>query len=157
MIEANIAGLALNVDPNAALGLTNQGILEATNGGILLLNGFGGSAFNNAGGVILAFDGSQVQFSNAAAITGGTLATVGSGEIHITNTATLTSLINSGTLIGNNASTTTIAGTITNTGSILINSVGSFHRSHIERRRRPERRWSSDSVQCRRASGAAAS
>src|SRR4029079_2963426 len=113
VIEANIAGLALNVDPNAANGLTNQGTMEATNGGILLLNGFGGGGFDNTGGTILAFDGSEVQFSNGAAITGGTLATVGSGEIHIVGTATLTSLTNTGALIGNNASTTTIAGTIT--------------------------------------------
>ena len=51
--------------------------MEASNGGFLLLNGNGGGGFDNTGGTISALDGSQVQLTNGAAITGGTLTTVG--------------------------------------------------------------------------------
>ncbi|MGH8164160.1 MAG: hypothetical protein ACREP1_07505, partial [Rhodanobacteraceae bacterium] len=60
--------------------------------------------------------------SNGAVIIGGTLETNGSGEIHNLNSATLTSLTNAGTFIGDDSSITTIAGTITNKGSISLNS-----------------------------------
>ena len=45
--------------------------MQASNGGILLLNGNGGGGFDNTEGTISALEGSQVQFSNGAAITGG--------------------------------------------------------------------------------------
>lgn len=126
VIDANVTGLALNIDPGSSFGLTNQGLMQASNGGILLLNGNGGGAFDNTGGTISALDGSEVRLSNGAFITGGTLTTAGTGAIHNFNTATLTSLTNAGSFIGNNGSSTTIAGTITNLGTILIDSTGSF-------------------------------
>ncbi len=126
VIDANVPGLPLNVDPNSDPGLTNTGVMQASNGGILLLNGNGGGGFNNVGGTITALDGSQVQLANGAVITGGILSSVGTGAVHNVNTATLVSLTNSGTFIANNNSTTTVVGTLTNTGSFILNSVGNF-------------------------------
>ena len=126
VIEANVSGLILRIDPNAELGLTNTGMMQASNGGLLLLTGNGGGGFNNTGGVITAQTGSQVQLTLGAAITGGTLATVGTGEIHNLGSASLTDLTNSGSFVGNNNTTTTLSGTITNSGSILMASIGNF-------------------------------
>ena len=39
LINANVAGLFLLVDPNAASGLTNTGIMQASDGGLLRLTG----------------------------------------------------------------------------------------------------------------------
>ena len=98
MIDANIfngtVGLSLNVDPRDIDGLINLGTMRASNGGILLLNGFGGGAFANTGGTISALDGSQVQLTDAASITGGVLSTSGTGTIHNLSAATLASLTN---------------------------------------------------------------
>ncbi|MGH7939107.1 MAG: FecR domain-containing protein, partial [Bryobacteraceae bacterium] len=124
VISANVSGFILDVDPNPVDGLTNQGSLQATGGGILRLNGNGGGAFANTGGLIVALDDSQVTLANGAVVIGGTLETSGSGEIHNLNSATLASLTNSGTFIGDDSSITTITGTITNKGSISLNSTG---------------------------------
>ena len=126
VIDANVPGLSLNVDPNSALGLANTGIMQASNGGLLLLNGNGGGGVDNAGGTITALDGSQVQLINGMVITGGTLTTTGTGTINNLNTATLISLTNTGTFVGNNNSTTTLIGNMTNPGTILLNSVANF-------------------------------
>ena len=126
VIDANVSGLILNVDPNSTVGLTNQGLMEASDGGILLLNGSGGGGFDNSGGTISALDGSEVRLSNGTVVTGGTFTTAGTGAIHNFDTTTLISITNAGSFIGNNGSTTTIAGTLTNTGTILIDSIGSF-------------------------------
>ena len=125
LIDANVLNLALEVDPGAA-GLMNLGLMRASNGGILFLTGNGGGTFDNSGGVIQALNGSQVQLGSGASVTGGTLATAGSGTIRNLNNATLNSLTNSGAFVANNASNTFLSGTITNNGTILINSTGSF-------------------------------
>ena len=122
VINANVAGLALNVDPNSSNDLTNMGLMEASNGGILLLDGNGGGGFVNTGGTITALDSSEVQLTNGATITGGTLSTDGSGLIRSLNTATLNSVTNAGALQVSNNTTVTLLGTITNSGSILLNS-----------------------------------
>ena len=110
------------MDPDSDDGLVNQGLMEASNGGILLLTGNGGGGFANTGATITAMDGSEVQLTNSASITGGTLTTSGSGVIRNLDNATLTSLTIAGTFIANNNTTTTLAGTIIDTGSILLNS-----------------------------------
>ena len=51
---------------------------------------------------------------------------LGSGVIHNLNTATLTTLTNSGSIHRQQRRHHDLVGTITNTGSILINSTGSF-------------------------------
>ena len=121
VIDANVAGLTLFVNPNAANGLVNQGVMRASNGGILYLDGGGGGGFTN-NGTIIALDGSQVQLVNGAVITGGLFTTAGTGVIETVNNSTLVSLTNAGAFIGNNGSMTTVVGTITNTGSISLNS-----------------------------------
>src|SRR4029078_11168855 len=67
LINANVSGLILNVDPGATAGLINQALMEASNGGILQLNGFGSGTFTNSG-TITALDGSEVRLLNGAVI-----------------------------------------------------------------------------------------
>ncbi len=125
LVDANISGGVLNVDPGGS-GFSNQGRLRASAGGILLLNGNGGEGFNNTGGVIEALNGAQVSLANGVFVTGGTLATSGSGTIRNISSATLDSLLLTGNFIGNNNTSTTFSGTITSTGSILLDSTGNF-------------------------------
>ncbi len=126
MIDANVAGLALNVDPNSANGLTNEGLMRASGGGFLLLNGNGGGGFDNTDGTISALDGSEVQLTNGASITGGILNTVGTGLIRTLGSGTLTDLTNAGAFRVTNNTSLTLVGTINNTGSITLNSLGNF-------------------------------
>ncbi len=122
VIDANVSGKTLFVNPNMLNGLVNHGLMRASNGGILYLDGSGGGGFTNTGATITALDGSQVQLVNGAVITGGLFTTAGTGVIETVNNSTLVSLTNAGAFIGNNGSMTTVVGTITNTGSISLNS-----------------------------------
>jgi hypothetical protein len=124
LIDANVSGLPLVVDPGAT-GLTNNGLMRASNGGILFLTGNGAGAFNN-NSTISALNGSEVQLGNSAVINGGTFTTAGTGVVRSVNNATLNSLTNAGTFIANNGTNTFLSGTITNTGSMLVQSTGSF-------------------------------
>ena len=126
VIDANVSGGVLNVDPNSANGLTNEGTMQASGGGILLLNGNGGGAFNNSAGTILALDGSQVQLTNGASISGGILNTVGTGLFRTLNSAVLTNLANAGAFLVTNGTSLTLVDTINNSGSFTLNSTGSF-------------------------------
>ena len=85
LILANVNGQVLRVDPNAASGLLNQGMMQASGGGILLLSGFGGGAFSNSMGTISAADGAEVRFTFGAEIDGGTLASTGLGILRVLN------------------------------------------------------------------------
>ena len=125
LIDANINGLVLDVDPNAS-GVFNHGLIRASNGGILRLNGNGGGNGFFGDGTIAALDGSTVQLTNGALISSLTLSTSGTGVFRNLNTASLSSVLLAGNFIANNGSTTTIAGSILNTGSLTINSAGSF-------------------------------
>ena len=127
VIDANVAGKALNIDPSASNGLINEGAMRATNGGILLLNGNGGGSFTQlSGGTVIAFDLSQVQLTNGAALAGGLWQTQGTGVIRVLNTASLANLSLGANFVTNNGTTTTFFGTITNTGNITIGSAGNF-------------------------------
>jgi hypothetical protein len=75
VVDANVAGAALIIDPNAG-NMTNNGLMKASNGGELQLTGSGGGVFNNSAGAIRAEDGSQVRLTGIAAINGGTLSTL---------------------------------------------------------------------------------
>ena len=125
LINANVAGLALLVDPNAT-GLTNTGTLRASNGGVLVLTGNGNGAFNNAGGTVEALAGSEVRLTTGATVTGGTLRGVGNGTVRNTGGATLSGLTLGGSFVVDNGQPTTLVGTITNNGTINVNSAGSF-------------------------------
>ncbi len=122
MVDGNNNGLALVVDPRSGDNLTNLGVMRASNGGILFLTGNGGGNFNNAGGLIEALDGSQVHLTNGATINNGTLMTLGTGVFVNLDTITLNTLTLSGMFVANNNTTTNIIGTLTNNGTIALNS-----------------------------------
>ena len=109
----------LTIDP-AGDGVSNGGTLEASSATLRLQNG----AFTNTGnGLILARAASFVDLAGAT-ITGPTLSAVGSGAIRNVSTATLSNLTNAGNFAANNATTTNLVGTITNSGVIALNSAG---------------------------------
>jgi hypothetical protein len=124
LINANVSGEILNVDPSAANGLTNTGVMQASNGGILRLDGFGAGTFNNAGGLIQALDGSEVQMASSVLVTGGTFSTTGTGTFRVLQSeiASLVDVTNTGMLATDNNSNLRLSGTINNSGSISINS-----------------------------------
>ena len=136
IIQANVAGRVLVVDPNATAGLSNAGILRATNGGVMQLTGNGGGDFINTGSGSIQANGagSEVQLHTSARISGGTLSTSDGGIFRTLNghTVFLDSLTNSGTFIGNDNSSTVISGTITNTGGFTINSDGNFTNLRVD-------------------------
>jgi len=100
LIDANVAGATLDVQPvNAGAGNVNQGILQASGGGTLRLDD---TTIDNAGGVIRALDGSAVRImlgvGGGKKLTGGTLATEGSGVIQIVDSSHLSNITNTGTI-----------------------------------------------------------
>ena len=123
-VNANLNGATLTLQPGGGNGsdFTNgaTGIAQASNGGILALQG---NVFSGAG-VFRALAGSRVNIGGSATVSNTTLTTVGTGEVHITDAATLTNVTNSGTLIADNNSTTSVTGTLTNNGTFNLNSAG---------------------------------
>jgi hypothetical protein len=85
VIDANVAGLTLNIDPNLTAGLTNEGIMAASKGGILLLNGNGGGTFSNSG-TIKASGGGTLQFSGD--VTSSGTVDVGADTLAVTGSYT---------------------------------------------------------------------
>lgn len=123
-INANFSGSTLLIQPNSG-GFTNSGILEATNGGVLELQS---GTFTNTGATIEALNASgpsMVLLSNST-VTGGTLTTTGNGIIENTNNATLSGVtLTTGTSFLEPDNTSTLwQGTITNNGTISVNSGG---------------------------------
>ncbi len=122
LIDANVAAV-LTVDPGSS-GLINTGTMEATNGGTLQLTGAG---FNNNNGLIDSATGTVVELSSAT-IAGGTLTTAGTGIIETENgtTSSLTTItLSTGsdfTVVNN--STLQLTGTITDGGTINLDSTG---------------------------------
>jgi hypothetical protein len=104
-------------------GATNTGKLEATSGATLTLNG---GTYMNTGGTILATGASsQVLFESSVTITGGTLTGSSGGVFTDENTATLSGLtISAGTINVPTASILNLQGTITNKGTINLESTG---------------------------------
>jgi fibronectin-binding autotransporter adhesin len=103
-------------------GATNTGKLEATSGATLTLNG---GTYANAGGTILATGAnSNVLLESNVTITGGTL-TGTSGGVFTNQSATLSGLtISAGTINIPNATVLNLLGTITNKGTINLESTG---------------------------------
>jgi hypothetical protein len=120
-INANVSGDGMQINPGAAS--TNTKLLEATNGGTLYLDG---GSWTNTGGTITAATGSTVGLYNGVSITGGTLSTSGTGVVESLASAgvSLSNLTNAGTFNLLNNSITTISGTITNNGTINMQSTG---------------------------------
>jgi hypothetical protein len=126
VVDANVAGAALIVDPNAG-NMTNNGLMRASNGGELQLTGSGGGVFNNSAGAIRAEDGSQVRLTGIAAINGGTLSTLGNGRflVDASDNAELTDVDFSGQFDVLNNSDLELKGTINNQGNISMQTLGS--------------------------------
>jgi fibronectin-binding autotransporter adhesin len=136
-INANLTGVTFQVAPTNTV--TNTNVMEATNGGILTVS----APVTNTGAIIQAVGtGSLVNFSGAS-VTGGTLEASGGGAMAASNNSTLSGLtINGGVMTSSNStfsnvtinsgstiqpqdnSTTTLTGTITNHGTIALNSIG---------------------------------
>jgi hypothetical protein len=121
-INANVNGQTLLLESFLA-GTANTKTMEASNGGTLE---FSGSSWNNAGGTITAQTGSSVELANTVTITGGTLSSVGTGQVYVAanDIANLTGLTNSGTLNVQNNGQIDASGTITNNGTITLQASG---------------------------------
>jgi hypothetical protein len=116
-IDANVSN-SLVID--ASGGTTNTKTIEATAGGVLTLTNY--AITNTGAGTIMAGSGSTVNLQSGVTVSGGSL--TGSGLFSDLNTATLSRLTNSSTILVNNNTALTLAGTIVNNGSIQENSGG---------------------------------
>jgi len=97
--------------------LTNTGTLQASGGGNLQFNG---GTINNSSGTITALNGSLVTLFNGATVSGGTIATGGSGVVEVFTgaIANLNGVTNTGTFSLPDKATLEITGTSTNTGTM---------------------------------------
>jgi hypothetical protein len=109
----------------AGLPTNNTATLEASGGGTLQIK----NTINNKGGTIEALAGSTVLlYSNTAMVSGGTLTTSGTGTFD-TNSGTLDGTVNPVTNAGMfkvSQGTLSLQGTINNTGTINLNTIGYF-------------------------------
>ncbi|GAB5558857.1 MAG: hypothetical protein SynsKO_05040 [Synoicihabitans sp.] len=114
-------GNALTLDPSGSF--TNTGTLQAGTGGILKL---GAGLFTNTGGQITAAAGSEIEVLSNTTITGGTLTSSGSGFFESRSSATLDGVsLTSGTTFNvPNATNLTLTNTISNAGTISLQSAG---------------------------------
>lgn len=121
VINANISGETLTLDPNAD-GFVNEGVLQASSGGTLLFNA---GDYANLGS-IAALQDSTVRFANNASVSGGTLSTSGNGQMLVNSSSNvfLSDLTTQGLIIAENNSDLGVSGTITNTGEIRLASFG---------------------------------
>ena len=99
--------------------LQNNGLLEAAGPQGLILQ----SVIDDAGTATILSAGGTVQL-NGATITGGMLESSGGGSFAVTSQSTLQNLSNFGTVEVNTGETLTLLGTITNDGTIGLNSSG---------------------------------
>ncbi len=126
LVTANQNGNTLALQPGGGNGNdftnTGTGVARAENGGTLQLSGASGGVFT--GNSFQALTGSQVSIGSNANVVSTTLATSGTGSVVLYDAATLTNVTNTGALVANNNSTTTLAGTLTNQGTFNLNSSG---------------------------------
>ncbi|QDS97986.1 beta strand repeat-containing protein [Adhaeretor mobilis] len=123
LIDANSIGNKLTIDPNSG-GVTNQGILRASSGGILELES---GDFANSNTIEAVGADSEVQINNNATVTGGTVRGTGGGLVRVDTSANVffTDVTFEGAVEANNNSDFGISGTITNSGTITLTSLGS--------------------------------
>jgi hypothetical protein len=122
-IDSNVSGGTLSIAPSNTV--TNSGLIEATDGATVNLGG----TFNNADGTIEAAGAHSVvnlSGTSTSTIDGGTLTTTGGGVINNAGAVTLSGVtVSTGsTLALNDNTSTTLVGTITNNGTIGLNSTG---------------------------------
>ena len=134
LIDATGTAHALIVTPGAVVGtngggFVNQGLLEATAAGGLVLNG---GQFNNLGGTIVASGaGDDVYLQAGVIVSGGLLESTGGAVVSTVggNTTTLDgtsqgALKLAGTFVAHDNTTTSLNGTINNTGTFQLASIG---------------------------------
>src|SRR5262249_19066878 len=125
VIDATSKANHLQLDMTNA---TNAGVMEATGGSLMLIEF---STISNAATGLIAATGSgsrvTLQFSS---IVGGTLKTTGGGSLHVSSAATFNGLnpgapvdIAGNVVVDDNAALT-LRGTINNSGSIALESIG---------------------------------
>jgi hypothetical protein len=129
-IRADVTGQTLTVDPNG-VGVTNQGILEATDGGFLSL---AAGDHNNAGGTIRALGvGSAVRLANNAHVFNGTLETDADGVIETSGFSIVENVTIDGTVRVNNSNSLELRGTINNLGNTIeLAGAGNFTNLFVE-------------------------
>lgn len=130
IINSNVSGGDIFLNPDTSLTNTNAGLLEATNGGTLTMSG---GAWTNSG-TIEAQAGSSINLQSSVSITGGTLEAVGSGSsinALANQDVFLTNVTLSGTFNVQNNAATEINGTITNNGVINLNSTGNTTQLYV--------------------------
>jgi hypothetical protein len=120
LIEANISGATLTIDPNAS-GVANTGTISASNGGIVRLRSGG---YDNNGGSITAGAGSRIEFEGAN-VTGGTLSGAVLRNLGGSSLSTLRIASGSNFEIPN-ATALTLTGAIANNGAVFVQSLGNL-------------------------------
>lgn len=135
LIDANVAGASLTLDPRAGGNLTNNGILQASGGSELILSGAGGGGqFLNQNGTIQAQDGSQVRIGSVGSVVGGDLKSFGTGRIVVggSDNAELDDVTFSGNLDLLNNSDLELFNTLNNQGNVNVSNLGNLTDIQIE-------------------------
>ncbi|MEQ8837958.1 MAG: hypothetical protein RID07_14220, partial [Lacipirellulaceae bacterium] len=133
LINANVAGQSLTLDPDAVNGLNNTGSIQATSGSLVILTGNAGGEFVNAGGIIEAVGaGSEVLLTTNASVLGGTVRSTGGGIVRGSTSQNyfFTDVTIEGQIEAANNSDFGVSGTITNTGTITLAST--FNATDLE-------------------------
>ncbi len=110
-------GTVLTIDPSTS-GAINTGLLRANGGTLELLDG----TYDNTNGTIEARDGDVVELNGATVFNGTLQTTAPTGVIRGTGTTTLDGVMNTGAYEIDNGRITNLVGTITNSGTILVDS-----------------------------------
>ena len=122
VINSNLSGGNIFLNPYTSTASTNAGLMEATNGGTLTMSN---GTWTNTG-TIQAATGSSVVLQSNVSITGGTLESTGTGTVisGANQDVFLTGLTLAGTFDIQNNDATEINGTITNNGVINLQATG---------------------------------
>ncbi len=110
---------------NSSGTVVNNQVMRADAGTLTIT---GTAVSQGAQGVIEAVNNGVVNLTGSASISGGRLASASGGQLRTNsgNTATIANLVQAGTLNVVDNSTLVLAGTVTNNGSIGLNSFGNF-------------------------------
>jgi len=130
VINSNIAGGNIFVNPLTSVTSTNAGLMEATASGASLTMSNG--TWTNTG-TIEATAGASVVLTSNVSITGGTVESVGTGTVvnAANNNVFLTGLTLAGTYDVQNNAATEINGTITNNGVINLQGTGNVTELYV--------------------------
>ena len=129
VINSNISGGNIELNPYTAATSSNAGLIEATNGGTLTMSN---GTWTNTG-TIEAATGSSLVLTSNVSITGGTVESTGTGVVYnaANNNVFLTGLTLAGTYDVQNNAATEINGTITNNGVINLQGTGNVTELYV--------------------------